>query len=148
MLIPFPIALFVATFACDLAYWWSKSSFWAEVAIWSLGAAILTASLAAVAGLTDFVGNARIRTKSDAWQHMIGNVLAVVLALISFWMRYRYGAASAILPWGLLFSTVVFALLLFTGWKGGDLVYHHRIGMHPEAAESSERARTTNPMRL
>lgn len=148
MLIPFPIALFTVTFACDLAYWWTKSPFWADGAIWSLGAALVTAALAAGAGLADFLGNARIRAKSDAWQHMIGNVLAVVLAVISFGLRYRYGAADAILPWGLLLSTVVFALLLFTGWKGGELVYHHRIGMHPEApAESAAGERTPSPMR-
>ncbi|WP_373414671.1 hypothetical protein [Ensifer aridi] len=27
---------------------------------------------------------------------------------------------------------MIVLLLLYTGWKGGELVYHHRIGMHPE----------------
>lgn len=132
MLIPFPIALLVATLLCDLAYWGSGSLFWADAAYWSLLAAIVGAALAATAGLIDFLGNARIRAMNAAWQHMIGNVVVVVLALVSFWMRASAGPAEAVLPWGLLLSTVIVALLLFTGWKGGDLVYEHRVGMHPE----------------
>ncbi|MCK1361692.1 DUF2231 domain-containing protein [Bradyrhizobium sp. 199] len=30
--------------------------------------------------------------------------------------------------WGIFLSAVVVGILLFTGWKGGDLVYQHRIG--------------------
>jgi len=107
--------------------------------MWALGAGIVMAAAAALAGLTDFLGNARIRALSDAWQHMIGNVTAVVLSLISFWVRYRYGAAEGVLPWGLLLSFVVVLMLLYTGWKGGELVYLHRVGMHPEASDRSGR---------
>src|SRR3954470_3953526 len=106
VLIPFPLALLVATFICDLAYWSTANVFWATVAMWALGAGIVMAAAAALAGLTDFLGNARIRALSDAWQHMIGNVTAVVLSLIGFWVRYRYGAAEGVLPWGLLLSFV------------------------------------------
>ena len=60
MLVPFPIVLLVATFACDLAYWQTARPFWAEAAFWSLGAAIVMAALAAVAGFTDFLGNAAV----------------------------------------------------------------------------------------
>ena len=148
MLIPFPIALLVATFACDIAYWSTRNGFWAEVAFWALGAAIVMALLAAVAGFIDFFGNARIRAISEAWQHMIGNLIAVTLALVSFFMRYRYGAAAGVLPWGIVMSAVIVAILLFTGWRGGDLVYVHRVGMADVAAETppttttaSERAR-------
>ena len=133
MLIPFPIAFFLATLACDLVYWLTENRFAADIALWSLGAGIVTAVFAAIAGLIDFAGNARIRALSHAWQHMIGNVIAVVLALISFWIRYRYGAVDGILPWGLVLSIAVALLLVFTGWRGGDLVYLHRVGMHPDA---------------
>jgi uncharacterized membrane protein len=138
MLIPFPIALMVATFLCDLAFWGSGNLFWADAAYWALLAAIVGAALAATAGFIDFLGNAHIRAMNAAWQHMIGNVVVVVLALVSFWMRLTAGPAEAVLPWGLVLSTAVVALLLFTGWKGGDMVYEHRVGMQPEApAETS-----------
>jgi uncharacterized membrane protein len=39
------------------------------------------AALAALAGLTDFLNDTRIRDLSAAWHHMIGNVVAVLLSL-------------------------------------------------------------------
>ncbi len=137
MLVPFPIALLVAALFSDLVYLANGNSFWADVSMWSVGAAIVTAALAALAGLTDFLGNARIRAIDDAWRHMIGNVIVVLLAIGSFWLRYETGAVEAVWPWGLLLSLATVLMLLYTGWKGGELVYHHRVGMQPEADEGS-----------
>jgi uncharacterized membrane protein len=50
---------------------------------------LLAAALAAVAGLIDFTGDARIRNISHAWQHAIGNVILVLIQLFSFYQRYR-----------------------------------------------------------
>ena len=75
MLIPFPIAFFVATFLCDLAYWQTSNGAWATAAIWLLGAGLVMAALAAVAGLTDVLGEPRIRALRDVWWHAGGNVL-------------------------------------------------------------------------
>jgi uncharacterized membrane protein len=83
MLIPFPIALLVATFACDLVFWATNNSFWVQAAFWSLAAAVVTALIAALAGFADFFGDSRIRVIPDAWKHMIGNLVAVVLAAIN-----------------------------------------------------------------
>jgi len=74
MLIPFPIAFFVGTFACDIAYWITGNANWAMVTPWLLGAGIIMAALAALAGLTDVVGEERIRSLADAWWHAGGNV--------------------------------------------------------------------------
>lgn len=133
MLVPFPIALLVATLACDLAFWSTENDSWATAALWLLGAALITAALAALAGLADFLGDARIRALNDARLHMIGNVIAVLLSLINFYLRYAEGAAAAVFPWGISLSLIVVLLLLFTGWKGGELVYRHRVGIaeHP-----------------
>jgi uncharacterized membrane protein len=129
MLIPFPIAFFIATFACDLAFWATANPIWATAAIWLLGAGLLMAALAALAGLTDFLGDQRIRDKRPAWQHLFGNVAVVVLSLISFYVRYRAGAAAGVLPWGLSISFVVALLLIYTGWKGGELVFVGRAAL-------------------
>lgn len=131
LLVPLPIGFLVATFACDLAYWSTSDPFWAEAAYWALIAAIVTALIAAVAGFADFFGNARIRALGDAWRHMIGNLTAVVLALLSLWLRWNDPEAG-VLPWGLLISTVIVVLILYTGWKGGELAYRHRVGMLPD----------------
>jgi|GEM_PF-2725943 len=53
MLIPFPIAFFVATFAADLAFWQTSNPAWAIATVWLLSAGLVMAALAAVAGLTD-----------------------------------------------------------------------------------------------
>jgi uncharacterized membrane protein len=131
MLIPFPIAFFVSTLFCDLVFCGTRNELWATAAIWLLGAGIIMAALAAVAGLTDFLGDKRIRDISDSWQHAIGNVIVVLIQLFSFYERYRYGT-SAVLPIGLICSAVVVCILLFTGWKGWEMVYRHRVAVYEE----------------
>ena len=81
MLIPFPIAFLVATFACDLSYWWTGDAAWSTASLYLLGAALVTAALAAIAGLIDFFGDSRIRRLSAAWHHMIGNMIVLLLSL-------------------------------------------------------------------
>jgi uncharacterized membrane protein len=128
MLIPFPIAFLVATFACDLAYWGTRSPSWTTGALWLLGAALVMAALAATAGLIDFVGDQRIRDLSAAWHHMIGNVVAVLLSLVNWYRRYDDGEA-AVLPWGLAISLLVVLILLYTGWRGWEMVYRHKVAV-------------------
>src|SRR3954463_11111256 len=79
MLIPFPVAFLVATFVCDLIFWRTGNAAWSTASLYFLGAALIMAGLAAVAGLTDFLGDQRIRDLSAACHHMLGNVAAVLL---------------------------------------------------------------------
>jgi uncharacterized membrane protein len=139
MLIPFPIAFFVATFVCDLVFWGTGNGGWASATLWLLGAGLIMAALAAVAGLTDFLGDTQIRGLNDAWWHAGGNVLAVLIELVNWWLRYANGP-SAILPTGLVLSLIVVGVLLFTGWKGWDMVYRGRVGI-AEAPEAERRSR-------
>lgn len=131
MLVLFPVAFFVGTFLCDIAFWYSGSALWATASLWVLGAALVTAALAAIAGLIDFLGDAQIRNLADAWHHAIGNVVAVLISLLSFYWRYRHGVGG-IIPSGLAMSLVVVCILLFTGWKGGELVFRHRVAVYDE----------------
>ena len=128
MLIPFPITFFVSTFVADLVFWQTGSAAWATAGTWMLGAGLVMAALAALAGLTDVLGDARIRDLSDAWLHAGGNVIAVLIELYNWYLRYQHGA-EAIVPTGLLLSLIVVLLLLFTGWKGWEMVYRHRVGI-------------------
>ena len=86
------------------------------------------ALLAAVAGFTDFLGDRRVRALGHAWQHMIGNLAAVALAVLNLLIRWQDASAS-IVPTGLVLSALVAALIAFTGWRGGDLVFKHRVGV-------------------
>jgi uncharacterized membrane protein len=128
MLIPFPVAFLVATFVCDLIFWSTRNGAWATASKYLLGAALIMAALAAVAGLIDFMGDRRIRDLSAAWHHMIGNVVVVLLSLWNWYRRYQ-GGDEAVLPTGLLISFVVIALLLYTGWRGWEMVYEHHVGV-------------------
>lgn len=128
MLIPFPIAFLVGTLVSDIVYWQSGSAFWASASLYLLSAALVMALLAAAAGLTDFLGDRRIRMISHAWQHMIGNITVVLLSAINLWVRLD-DPQGGILPFGLALSAAVGLLLIFTGWRGGDLVYRHKVGI-------------------
>jgi uncharacterized membrane protein len=57
-----------------------------------------------------------------------GNIVAVVIELVNWYLRYANGAA-AVLPTGLVLSLIVVCILLFTGWKGWDMVYRGRVGI-------------------
>jgi uncharacterized membrane protein len=133
MLVLFPIGFWISALLCDVLYWQTSEAGFAVAAVWLIGAGLIGAVAAALAGLADFLGDQDIRDIPDAWQHMIGNVLAVVLALLSFGVRLAQGAEAAVLPWGLTLSTAVVAILVFTGWKGGELVFRHGVGVHSGA---------------
>lgn len=128
MLVPFPIAFLVGALLSDIAYWRSGDVFWATASVYLLGGAVVMALLAALAGLTDFIGDARIRAKRPAWLHLIGNVTAVLLSIFNLLMRLEDSVAH-IVPVGLSISAIVAVILLFTGWLGGELVFRGRVGV-------------------
>jgi uncharacterized membrane protein len=74
------------------------------------------------------LGEEKIRSLSTAWWHAGGNVLVVLIELYNWYARYEHGSA-AILPTGIILSAIVVAMLLFTGWKGWELVYRGRVGV-------------------
>ena len=128
MLIPFPIVFFVSTFVCDLVFWRTGYPIWATASLWLLGAGLVMAALAAVVGLIEVFGDQRIRMLNDVWWHAGGNVVAVLIELYNFYIRYEQGSA-AVLPTGLVLSLIVVCILLFTGWKGWEMVYRYRVGV-------------------
>ena len=125
MLIPFPIVCFILTFICDVLYSRGETGI-AGATNWLLGFGLVMAALAAAAGLTDFLGEKRIQG-SDAVKHMLANVTAVVLELVNLVLRLRN--PDFIASTGVYISGVVVLILLYSGWKGGDLVYRHGMGV-------------------
>jgi uncharacterized membrane protein len=128
MLIPFPIACFVLAFVSDLAFWKTANEFWSTASLWLLAVGLIMAALAAVVGLIDVMGDERVRNLTDAWLHAVGNVVAVLIELYNWYSRYERGSA-AVVPTGLLLSILVVLILLFTGWKGWEMVYRHKVGV-------------------
>jgi uncharacterized membrane protein len=128
MLIPFPIVCFVGAFVTDIVYKQNSDPGWATASMWLLGVGLVMAALAAVAGLTDYLGDERIRRMTDALKHMLANVTAVIIELVNLVLRLNNpGFAQST---GVYLSGVVVLILLYSGWKGGDLVYRHGIGVH------------------
>jgi uncharacterized membrane protein len=84
------------------------------------------AAVAALLGLIDFFGEPKIRALSDAWMHAGANVLAVLLELYNFYIRYT---GSGSLTTGLVISLIVVCILLFSGWKGWGMVYKHHVAV-------------------
>lgn len=136
MIVPFPIAFFATALLCDLIYWGSGNTAWSTASIWLIGAGIVMALVAALGGFTDFLGDGRIRALSAVWWHFIGNLVLVVIEAVNWVIRYE-GGAGAVLPWGVVLSFIAVGLMLFTGWKGWEMVYLHRVAIADSAGTSS-----------
>jgi len=144
MLIPFPVVFLTTAFATDIAYWITRGPTWATASMWLLGAGVLMALVAALFGFADFFGSERIRALNDAWLHMGGNLLAVILAVINWYLRFAStNPARPVLSAGIWVSLVTVLLLLFNGWKGWELVYRHHVGVADAAASERERTAAT-----
>jgi uncharacterized membrane protein len=128
MLIPFPIVCFVGTLVVDLIYLRTGDAGWAEASRWLLGFGLATAILAATTGLIDYMGDDRIRRLGHALQHMLANVAVVVIEVVN--LVTRLGNDEGIGSLGVYLSGAAVLILLFSGWRGGDLVYVHHVGVH------------------
>jgi len=137
MLVPFPIAFLVGALASDLAFASTSDPFWARASLWLVLAGLVMGVVAAAAGITDFLGDQRVRAHSAAWVHFGGNGLALLLTLWSVLHRWDDPAAS-VLPLGLILSIVVAGILMVTGWLGGELSYRYRIGVAAERPQHGE----------
>ena len=129
MLIPFPITCLVGAFVTDILFLATGDRGFATASHWLIGFGIGTALLAAVFGLIDYMGDDRIRRLNHALEHMLANVTAVVVSIINFVIRLD-DPSGDIASMGVFLSGAVVLILLFSGWRGGDLVYHHKVGVH------------------
>jgi uncharacterized membrane protein len=127
MLVPFPIVCFIGAFVVDIMYVRTNVEGWAIASNWLLGIGLGFAALAAVAGLIDFLGEPRVRGLGDAVKHMLANVTAVVLEAVN--LVLRLGHREFIGSTGIYISGIVVLILLYSGWKGGELVYRHGVGV-------------------
>ena len=127
MIIPFPIVCFVGTLVADIFYVSNHVQGWATASNWLLGFGIGFAALAAVTGLTDYMGDEHIRRLGVALRHMLANVTAVVLEVVNFVIRLS--DQSKIDSIGIILSAVTVVVLVYSGWLGGEMVYRHRVAV-------------------
>lgn len=127
MLVPFPIVCFIGAFTTDIAFMANGEPGWASASNWLLGIGLGMAALAATAGLIDFFGDPLVREHSDAVKHMVANISAVTLEAVN--LGLRFDNADFIASTGIYISGIVVLILLYSGWKGGELVFRHGVGV-------------------
>ncbi|MGE0081005.1 MAG: DUF2231 domain-containing protein [Thiohalomonadaceae bacterium] len=131
MLVPFPIAFLVGVLATDLIYLFTGDAYWAQSSVYLALAGLVTGVAAALVGFTDFVTLPEVRRHRIAWVHFMGNALVLLLALTR--TLYSWDAPEETVRWtGLVLSALMTALLVVTGWAGGELAYRHKIGVIEE----------------
>ncbi|TFL18355.1 DUF2231 domain-containing protein [Jannaschia formosa] len=127
MSVAFPVALTFCTFGADALYWLSGEPFWAKAALWAAGTAFLFGLAAAATGTAEILLVPGIRIRAAAWTHFV--IAVLLLALLGANWGYRlYGWETAVLPYGLLLSGFNTVVVMVTGWHGGALVFHYRLG--------------------
>ncbi|MEO8547088.1 MAG: DUF2231 domain-containing protein [Sphingomicrobium sp.] len=127
MLVPFPIVGFIGALLTDIAYARTANIMWANFSIWLITGGLVMAALAAIAGLTDYFGDTRIRNAPPALPHMLINITVVVIELFNAFVHSRDGWTSVV-PTGLILSIIAVALLAVSGWLGGSLVFKYGVG--------------------
>ena len=128
MLVPFPIVCFVGTLITDIAYWRTADMQWANMSDWLLTVGLIISVLVVIAGAIDFLGDRRIRRLRPAWIHVVGNVIALSLAIVNAFIHTRDGYTSVV-PLGLILSVLTVLILVVTGWNGWEMVYRHGVGV-------------------
>ena len=127
-LIAFPVGLFLIAAVFDIISALTGNLHWTEMAFYLIGAGIITGLTAAVFGLLDWLGIPNnTRAKRIGAMHGLGNVAVVLLFLASFFLRWPNPATVPGLAYVL--SYIAAALILFTGWLGGELVDRLGVGV-------------------
>lgn len=89
----------------------------------------MVGGLAAVFGLWDLLGHRTLRRSQIGWVHGLGNIVAMILALVNSLVHARDGW-TAVVPTGLILSAITVLVLIVTVWLGRSMVYRRGIGVN------------------
>src|SRR5437762_3371318 len=128
MLIVFPLGLLATAIAFDIVGLVSGDNSWFGISFWMIAAGIIGGLLAAVFGLIDWWAiPSGTRAKAIGLWHGVGNVLVVLLFVVSWFMRKPIPTQPSTGAFTLSFIAV--ALALVTSWLGGELVDRLGVGV-------------------
>jgi uncharacterized membrane protein len=128
ILVHFPLALFTVALGADVIGRVRPTAEASALGFWCLVVAVLGAAGAVAAGFLDMY-RADLAEATHRFVHLhrdSGLVLFAALVLLAVWRWWiwRRTAPSGGVGWPYLLSAgAVFALVLFQGWFGGELVY-------------------------
>jgi uncharacterized membrane protein len=128
MLITFPVGLFVTAIVFDIIHLVFGGGQWTLVSYWMIIAGVIGGLIAALFGYIDYRGiPSSTRAQRVGRLHGIGNVVMVVLFIVSWWLRF--GSPEQPAPIAFVFSFVGIALAAVTAWLGGELVERLGVGV-------------------
>lgn len=140
MIVPLPIGAFFLTLVGDVLYWQGHDAFWYRFSSVCIRVGICFALLAAVFGAVEYFGvkMSAAGGRTATW-HAVLNVTAVALYAASWWLRRDDAAVGDKFSLPMALAVVAFLILGTSGWLGGKLSYHHKVGVvekgDPEATE-------------
>lgn len=140
MLVSLPIGLWVFSLVADIVFRSGGGPLWNDLAFYTMAGGLVGALLAAVPGLVDFLALRAPRARQIATAHMTLNLLIVGLYAVNLWLRTRTAPGESLPMW---LSATGIALLLVSGWLGGELVYVHGVGVEPEPGRAEARIEAT-----
>ena len=142
ILIPFPLGLLITSLVFDIVYLITRNPVFSVVAFWMVAAGVIGGLLTAVPGLIDWLAIPRgTRARSIGLWHLVGNVVAVVLFVVSWLIRTGAPGAMA----AIVLSVLGVVLLGVGGWLGGELVERLGVGVDEGAHLNSPSALSGRP---
>jgi uncharacterized membrane protein len=115
MLVPFPVAYFVAAFLTDLAYWRTAEVMWERFSVWLIAGGLVMAALVLIAAVIDLA----FSRQKPVWIRALVYAAAMVLSIFNVLVHSR-DAYTAVVPTGVTLSAIVVAILIVyitgAGW--------------------------------
>lgn len=136
MSVAFPVALTFCGFGADMLYWFTGDVFWARAALWAIGTGFIFGMFSGFSGTAELLFVPGIRARAPAWTHFIIAVTALAL-MGTNWGHRLSGYEAAVLPWGIVLSTLSVLVVIVTGWHGGKLVFDYNLGTSKGTSKSS-----------
>ena len=129
MLVPIPIGLWIFSFVCDALFLLgSGASVWYTLSFYTMIGGTIGGVIAAIPGFVDLM-SLRQPARRLALAHMATNLTIIGLYAINIGLRLER-ADNAGLPVALAGASI--ALLLVSGWLGGQMVYVRGVGVSTE----------------
>lgn len=146
MLIVFPLGLLSTAVIFDLIGLATDDPDWYKVSYYLLGAGILGGGVAAIFGLVDWLAIPNdTRAKRIGLMHAASNSVALILFIISWYLRYD-GNAEDPEALAIILSLIGAGMATLGGWLGGELVYRLGVGIdEPHHLNASNSLRDDNP---
>jgi uncharacterized membrane protein len=140
MLIPFPIGLWITSFALDIWFYFERNLTWLYASKFMIAAGCLGALAAAIPGFIDWWTLKDRQVVRIANWHARLNIAALIVFVLSLYFRMGIGAPLVArrltIPFLLSFLGVI--LISISGWLGGEMVFRHGVAVEPQGRPPEE----------